>query len=220
MSTTTRRCTRSRSPTTTCTPRTPSRRPSICRPASRICSAVRPTTRPKRRPTRAAPRNIRAAGSLSGHTGIPANCVAPTSVTTVNVDPDGAGPLADCRLHGGAVDGARQSRSRRQHDASEFVVAIPIRANTMTWTGTMPTAASDGQAANLDNNSGPETQDGTALTSYGVATGTYSGTLGSGVGPSPGQRVRHHHRPGHHHDEEHRQADVSSGADWSRTRSS
>ena len=61
-----------------------------------------------------------------------------------------------------------------------FVVGIPIRANTMTWTGTMPTAASGGQAANLDNNSGPETQDGTVLTSYGAATGTYSGTLGGG----------------------------------------
>ena len=33
----------------------------------------------------------------------------------------------------------------------------------------MPTAASGGQAANLDNNSGPEPQDGTVLTSYGVA---------------------------------------------------
>ena len=54
-------------------------------------------------------------GPLSGHTGIPANCVPPTSVTTVNLDPDGAGPLAGCRLHGGAVERNRQPRSRREH---------------------------------------------------------------------------------------------------------
>ena len=66
VSMTTRRCTRSRSPTTRCMPPTALGRRSICRPASRICSAVRRTTRPGRRPTLAAPRNIRAAARSPG----------------------------------------------------------------------------------------------------------------------------------------------------------
>ncbi len=121
-------------------------------------------------------------GPLSGHTGIPANCVAPTSVTTVNLDPDGAGPLP-AAVYTAVQWSGIGSLAAGASTTIRFVVGIPIRANTMTWTGTMPTAASGGQAANLDNNSGSETQDGTVLTSYGVATGTYSGTLGGGVNP-------------------------------------
>ena len=121
-------------------------------------------------------------GPLSGHTGAPANCVTPTSVTTVNLDPDGAGPLPSAVYTAVQWSGVGNLAAGAS-TTIRFVVGIPIRANTMTWTGTVPSAASDGQAANLDNNSGPETQDGTLLTSYGVATGTYSGTLGSGVNP-------------------------------------
>ena len=121
-------------------------------------------------------------GPLSGHTGIPANCVAPTSVTTVNLDPDGAGPLP-AAVYTAVQWSGIGSLAAGASTTIRFVVGIPIRANTMTWTGTMPTAASGAQAANLDNNSGSETQDGDVLTSYGVATGTYSGTLGGGVNP-------------------------------------
>ena len=108
--------------------------------------------------------------------------MAPNSVTTVDVDPDGAGPLPTA-VYTEVQWTALGSLATGASTTIEFVVAIPIRANTMTWTGTVPTAASDNQAANLDNNSGPETEDGTALTSYGVATGVYSGTLGSGTDP-------------------------------------
>ncbi len=121
-------------------------------------------------------------GPLSGPSGVPANCAAPTSVTTVNLDPDGAGPLPSAVYTAVQWNGIG-SLAAGASTTIRFVVGIPIRANTMTWTGTVPSAASDNQAANLDNNSGPETQDGTVLTSYGVASGTYSGTLGSGVNP-------------------------------------
>ena len=118
-------------------------------------------------------------GPLSGHTAAPVNCLTPTSVTTVNLDPDGAGPLPTAVYTAVQWSGIGNLAAGAS-TTIRFVVGIPIRANTMTWPGTAPSAASDGQAANLDNNSGPETQDGTVLTSYGVATGTYSGTLGGG----------------------------------------
>ncbi len=55
----------------------------------------------------------------------------------------------------------------------EFRAAVPLRENTLTWTGTKPTPASGGQAANLDNNSGKETRDGESVLTYSEATGSY-----------------------------------------------
>jgi fimbrial isopeptide formation D2 family protein/uncharacterized repeat protein (TIGR01451 family) len=124
-------------------------------------------------------------GLVSGISASPPNCGglnAPSSITTVDIDPDGAGPLPTAvytELQWTALGNLPLGASF----TIEFVVAIPIRANTMTWTGAVPTAISDKQAANLDNNSGGETEDGTALTSYGVTTGVYSATLGSGTDP-------------------------------------
>jgi fimbrial isopeptide formation D2 family protein/uncharacterized repeat protein (TIGR01451 family)/LPXTG-motif cell wall-anchored protein len=121
-------------------------------------------------------------GLVSGRTASPANCVTPTSITTVDLDPDGAGPLPTAvytEIQWTAIGNLAIGAST----TLQFVVAIPIRANTMSWSGAVPTAISDKQAANLDNNGGAETEDGTALTSYGVAIGTYGGTLGSGPNP-------------------------------------
>ncbi len=102
-----------------------------------------------------------------------AGCVAPSTIDTVTTDPDGAGPLPTAvytRLQwslGTLAAGAVVNRPYR--------VAIPLRANTDTWTGTRPTAASGLQAANLDNNSGAETDDEQALTSRADAAGNYNG---------------------------------------------
>jgi fimbrial isopeptide formation D2 family protein/uncharacterized repeat protein (TIGR01451 family) len=141
-------------------------------------------TNPQIPPIPASPDEYPVSGPVSGIIASPGStCVAPTSITTVDVDPDGAGPLplaVYTELQWASLGTLAASASL----TLQFVVAIPIRANTMTWTGTAPTATSDNQAANLDNNSGAETLDGTALTSYGVATGVYGGPLGSGVNPS------------------------------------
>jgi len=40
-----------------------------------------------------------------------------------------------------------------------YAAGIPQRANTMTWSGTVPTPSSGGQAANLDNNNGASTRE-------------------------------------------------------------
>jgi uncharacterized repeat protein (TIGR01451 family)/fimbrial isopeptide formation D2 family protein len=122
-------------------------------------------------------------GLISGHTSSPANCLTPASVATEDTDPDGGGELPTAVYTevqwtglGNLAPGASLTL--------RFVTAIPIRANTMTWTNGAPSAPSLLQAANLDNNSGPETVDGTSLTIYATATGNYTGALGeSGSNP-------------------------------------
>jgi uncharacterized repeat protein (TIGR01451 family)/fimbrial isopeptide formation D2 family protein len=103
-----------------------------------------------------------------------AGCSAPQSVETEVVDPDGPGGLPEAvYTHvvwpvGELKDGETK--------AFPYRAAIPIRANTDTFTGARPSAASGDQAANLDNNSGAEVVDETALVTYATASGTYKGT--------------------------------------------
>lgn len=99
------------------------------------------------------------------------DCVDPVLVETVNTDPDGSGPLeagvyTHVRwTHLGAF-GASQVKKIR------YAAAIPIRENTMTWPGAAP-ATTGAQAANLDNNSGPETYDEQPLLNGAIAAGSY-----------------------------------------------
>ena len=103
-----------------------------------------------------------------------ADCTPPAAVETVDVDPDGAGPLPRAvytkvtwNVGTLAARGARRFLYR---------AAIPIRENTMTWTGATP-ATTGAQAANLDNNSGRETRDEQELTNYATAGGSYDGRV-------------------------------------------
>jgi len=102
-----------------------------------------------------------------------AGCVEPESVETEVVDPDGPGPLpSGVYTHvvwpiGTLADGETKTFPYR--------AAVPIRANTDTFTGVRPSAASGDQATNLDNNSGPEVLDETLLRTYAKASGTYQG---------------------------------------------
>ncbi len=99
-------------------------------------------------------------------------CVAPSTIDTLITDPDGAGPLPSAvytRLIWNVGTLAASASAARP-----YRVAIPLRANTNTWTGVRPTAASGNQAANLDNNSGAETDDEQQLTSRADATGNYN----------------------------------------------
>ncbi len=106
------------------------------------------------------------------------DCVEPVTVETLLTDPDGAGPLpTGVYTHvvwNGLGDLAADGELRLQ-----YVAAVPLRENTMTWTSPFgaPTPVSLGQGSNLDNNSGPETQDEQALTNYSTVAGDYDGTL-------------------------------------------
>jgi fimbrial isopeptide formation D2 family protein/uncharacterized repeat protein (TIGR01451 family) len=115
---------------------------------------------------------------LSGGVSSPPTCVTPTTVTTVDTNPGGLPTAVYTEVQWNDVGSLAPSASL----TIEFVAGIPIRANTMTWSsGSAPSGL--GQAANLDNNSGAETVDGTSLPIYATATGTYTGTLGSGANP-------------------------------------
>ncbi|MBB4663764.1 DUF11 domain-containing protein [Conexibacter arvalis] len=103
-----------------------------------------------------------------------AGCVAPLTVETVDVDPDGAGPLpravyTKVTWDAGTLAPGAERRFR-------YRAAIPIRENTMDWGGAAP-AIDGAQAVNLDNNNGPETRDEQELTNYATASGDYDGRV-------------------------------------------
>ena len=103
-----------------------------------------------------------------------AGCTAPLTVATENVDPDGpVGPLPT----GVYTHVTWPVGTLAAGDARTFTyrAAVPLRANTLTFTGAQPTPASLGQATNLDNNSGPEVTDETDLRNYAHVAGTYNG---------------------------------------------
>jgi hypothetical protein len=69
-----------------------------------------------------------------------------------------------------------------------YLAAVPLLENTMTFNGGTPSAA-DAEASNLDNNNGADTLTlstgtGSDQTTAAQATGTYSGTFGSGSNPA------------------------------------
>lgn len=103
-----------------------------------------------------------------------AGCVEPESVETVFVDPDGPGPMPEAiYTHvvwpvGELADGETKLFPYR--------AAVPIRANTNTFSGVRPSAASGDQATNLDNNDGAEVTDETLLRTYAKASGDYRAT--------------------------------------------
>jgi large repetitive protein len=103
-----------------------------------------------------------------------AGCVAPATVETVNVDPDGAGPLPRAVYTKVTWDVGTLAATSEQRFT--YRAAIPIRENTMTWSGATP-AITGAQATNLDNNSGRETRDEQELTNYATAAGDYNGTI-------------------------------------------
>jgi large repetitive protein len=58
-----------------------------------------------------------------------------------------------------------------------YAAGIPLRENTLTWSGGSAPATTGAQVANLDNNNGPETFDEQDLENYATVAGTYTGPL-------------------------------------------
>ena len=105
------------------------------------------------------------------------DCLAPRTVETVRVDPDGDGALPEAVYTKVTWDvGALAADGRR---TISYRAAVPIRENLTTWTGAEP-GTGGAQAANLDNNAGPETRDEQELTNYAVARGRYDDRLDVG----------------------------------------
>jgi uncharacterized repeat protein (TIGR01451 family)/fimbrial isopeptide formation D2 family protein len=123
-------------------------------------------------------REYRGAEALNpGNAPAAPDCLEPSSVETVDVDPDGAsGPLPKAvytHVVWNSIGTLAAGASRR----IQYVAAIPLRENTLTWGAATPSPASLDQGSNLDNNRGAETRDEQALTNYATAAGDYDGTL-------------------------------------------
>ena len=123
------------------------------------------------------------------------DCVTPVSVETVR----GAPGLSDTAVYT-KVTWSLGDLAKGAERTIQYVAAVPLRENTLDFSGqpgkaataAQPSAASLGQGANLDNNNGAstrqdtggETSNGQGQTNTAVATGAYqgrddAGTIGS-----------------------------------------
>jgi large repetitive protein len=98
------------------------------------------------------------------------NCIAPYYVKTEEVNPPGPKPLG---IYTHVKWEGPESLAKGEEYKLEYVAAIPILRNSLTWSGAEPSAESLGQIADLNNNQGPETFDEEELTNIARATGEY-----------------------------------------------
>jgi large repetitive protein len=108
------------------------------------------------------------------------HCRKPTEVETGEFDPPGPKPKG---LYTHVVWAGLGELQPGEELKVQYIAAVPIRQNAEFKTGTAPSATSLEQAANLDNNTGPETFDEEELTNIAGANGIFVG------GPSPLQEI-------------------------------
>jgi uncharacterized repeat protein (TIGR01451 family)/fimbrial isopeptide formation D2 family protein len=106
------------------------------------------------------------------HPAAPA-CLEPTLVETESVDPPGPQPSG---VYTHVVWEGLGELGPGQKKEIQYRAAVPILRNTLNWTNGKPVGALT-QAANLDNNTGEETEDEEALTNVAQVKGKYEGTL-------------------------------------------
>ncbi|MFA4928997.1 MAG: isopeptide-forming domain-containing fimbrial protein, partial [Patulibacter sp.] len=98
-------------------------------------------------------------------------CIVPDHVETVRLDPDGDGPLP-LAVYTHVRWNLNADLVKSGTTTLRYAAAIPLRENTLDWTGTTPGLTGQ-QTANLDNNSGPETYDEQLLRNGARAAGDY-----------------------------------------------
>lgn len=119
------------------------------------------------------------APSLTATPLVGTDCPSAGLVETVSVDPDGTGPMPlDIYTH---VQWNIGNQAVGQTTIINYAAGVPIRENTLTWSGGSAPASTGAQAANLDNNDGDETTDEQQLENYAEVAGSYTGTLGGGA---------------------------------------
>ncbi|MDQ2699924.1 MAG: hypothetical protein M3Y23_01200, partial [Actinomycetota bacterium] len=106
------------------------------------------------------------------------DCHAPRLVGTVDIDPDGDGPLSrGVYTH---VQWATGDLAVGQVLTYRYRAAVPLTENTLEWSNGEPDTLSGKQAANLDNNSaGREISDEQELTNFARAEGSYKPLTGA-----------------------------------------
>jgi large repetitive protein len=105
------------------------------------------------------------------------DCPAPTLVETVQLDPDGAGPMVNAAYT--HVQWNLVNFAIGETKIINYAAGVPIRENTLTFPGAVDTTGQ--QTANLDNNSGAETTDEQLHRNFAEVAGTYAGPLAPGT---------------------------------------
>lgn len=100
------------------------------------------------------------------------DCIAPDTVETVEVDPDGSGPLPEA-VYTHVVWNDIGDFAPDQVTKIRYRAAIPIRENTLEWSGGTAPSTTGAQAVNLDNNNGRETYDEQPLLNGAIVSGVY-----------------------------------------------
>ena len=120
------------------------------------------------------------APSLTATPTITANCPTPVSVDTVANPPANGAVVYPAGIYTKVVWNLG-TLAAGQIVTISYAAGIPLRQNVLFAGG--PSAASLGQTANLDNNTGPSTRqinDAAAQINYAHAAGTYTGPVASG----------------------------------------
>ncbi len=114
-----------------------------------------------------------------------ATCPTPVSVNTVTANPVDSNGFS---IGSGVYTEVVWDLGDLAPDQSitfQYLAAVPLRENALWPTSPAPSPTGLTQAANLDNNTGPETTNNQALENVAVASGTYTGA----VGPEAGKTV-------------------------------
>lgn len=121
---------------------------------------------------------------LTATPAVGANCPTPTSVDTVANPPANGSVTYPAGIYT-KVAWDLGTLAAGQVVTIKYAAGIPLRANTLFTGG--PSAASLGQTANLDNNTGASTRqidDAATQTNYVHAAGTYTGPIAAGSSAS------------------------------------
>ncbi|HMD44717.1 MAG TPA: isopeptide-forming domain-containing fimbrial protein, partial [Acidimicrobiales bacterium] len=115
------------------------------------------------------------APALGAGLSTPSNCLVPSLVSTENDTPPGqpAGVYTHLQWSIGNLAAGTTATIR-------FWAGIPMRENSLTWSGAVP-PTNGPQGANLDNNQGAETIQGLSITNQTQVQGSYQGPLGGGA---------------------------------------
>jgi large repetitive protein len=105
------------------------------------------------------------------------HCLKPTEVETAEFEPPGK-PKG---IYTHVVWKGLGKLEPGQKLEVQYIAAVPIRRNALFAAGTKPSATSIEQAANLDNNTGPETFDEEELTNVAEAHGVFENTPTEGI---------------------------------------
>jgi len=62
-----------------------------------------------------------------------------------------------------------------------YLAAVPLKENTLTWSGGTAPPTTGAQASNLDNNNGPQTVNGQSLSNLATVSGGYTGPVAPGT---------------------------------------